>query len=466
MTHHHGHPSTRRLLDGAGADARPRGRRPAASPPRRRCSRPWSTSRAHRPRRRGLPDRAQAARGRRRRPPAGRRRQRRGGRAAQRQGRGPADPQPAPGARRPESWRRAHAAPRGRPGASAPRSTRPPPRRPRRGRGGRGASALEGGFVAGQESALVNQLDGRPAVPARPARPGHRARRRRPPDPGAQRRDAGPARAARPVRRRLVPLGGHRRGARHAPGHRQRRGRAARAWSRRRAAAALATCWPPAEPGAPGRPCWSAATTAPGCRRRASTSGSPRSDAGAVRRRRRRRRAARARRRDLPARVRAPRSPTYLAGESRRPVRPVPQRAAADGRRPAPAGRRASATAGLPAEIERMRRSVNGRGACAHPDGTARFVASAPCDVFARPRRPAHLEGWCPQPAIAEGVGDDPPARRLDPLRRPRRCAELLPELLDVDDWGYPMSPHRRPRPRSSRAATRTPRGTPCATAR
>jgi NADH:ubiquinone oxidoreductase subunit F (NADH-binding) len=48
----------------------------------------------------------------------------------------------------------------------------------------------------------------------------------------------------------------------------------------------------------------------------------------------------------------------------------------------------------LPAEIARMAHQVIGRGACAHPDGSARFVAST-LDVF-RDHVAAHLEGWCP----------------------------------------------------------------------
>jgi len=48
----------------------------------------------------------------------------------------------------------------------------------------------------------------------------------------------------------------------------------------------------------------------------------------------------------------------------------------------------------LPIEIARMSAQITGRGACAHPDGSARFVAST-LDVF-RDHVSAHLAGWCP----------------------------------------------------------------------
>ena len=59
---------------------------------------------------------------------------------------------------------------------------------------------VEHTYVAGEESALVRAIDGGPALPtAKPPRAVRGGRRRRA-HPGAERRDAGPRRAARPRR--------------------------------------------------------------------------------------------------------------------------------------------------------------------------------------------------------------------------------------------------------------------------
>ena len=126
------------------------------------------------------------------------------------------------------------------------------------------------------------------------------------------------------------------------------------------------------------------------------------------------------------------------------------------------------------ADLERWAGLVIGRGACNHPDGTVRFVRSA-LTVFA-PEIDRHARGQCsaanpPQPqAVPAAAGPHAHQRRgLDLTMAERQtlrvnpidctghgvCAELLPELVTLDEWGYPIVDPRPVPPALDRDARR-----------
>ncbi|MFI6811269.1 NADH-ubiquinone oxidoreductase-F iron-sulfur binding region domain-containing protein [Nonomuraea sp. NPDC050328] len=99
---------------------------------------------------------------------------------------------------------------------------------------------------------------------------------------------------------------------------------------------------------------------------------------------------------------------------------------------------------GSPEAVRRAARSVERRGACSHPDGTARFALSA-LDVFATDIA-SHLDaGTCGRPVLGVLPLPESPAEpeyRLDVdwtrCEGHGLCAHLLPEFVDLDDFGYP----------------------------
>lgn len=85
---------------------------------------------------------------------------------------------------------------------------------------------------------------------------------------------------------------------------------------------------------------------------------------------------------------------------------------------------------------------VVGRGACAHPDGVARFAVSA-VDVFGEDIAVHAREGSCGRPVrgVLPLPGADGDARLLVDWSRCEGhglCAEIAPDLVRLDRYGYP----------------------------
>ncbi len=116
--------------------------------------------------------------------------------------------------------------------------------------------------------------------------------------------------------------------------------------------------------------------------------------------------------------------------------------------------------AAAPRERDRVLRwcaEIRGRGACHHPDGAVRFVESA-LRVFERDVE-GHRRGRCDALPAGLPLGDSaraaaglshPAHSRARPMTATLRvnpiaceahglCVELLPELIRLDDWGYPI---------------------------
>ncbi len=96
-------------------------------------------------------------------------------------------------------------------------------------------------------------------------------------------------------------------------------------------------------------------------------------------------------------------------------------------------------------QVEAVRRTaggIRGRGACRHPDGSGRFVMSA-LDVFAADVADHLFRGSCGRPVL--GVLPLPGGRGESQLtvdwtrcQGHGLCARLVPELVQLDEHGYP----------------------------
>ena len=120
--------------------------------------------------------------------------------------------------------------------------------------------------------------------------------------------------------------------------------------------------------------------------------------------------------------------------------------------------------------LHRRLGEVDGRGACRHPDGAVHLVRSA-LQVFAADLD-AHVDGSA-LPALEAALAAPLPRRGTGGLTMIRilvdpvacdaygYCAELLPEAITLDEWGYPVVDGRPLPPGARRAAQRAARDCP-----
>jgi len=94
-------------------------------------------------------------------------------------------------------------------------------------------------------------------------------------------------------------------------------------------------------------------------------------------------------------------------------------------------------------EVKRAAALGRGRGACSHPDGTARFVLSA-LDVFTQDIQVHRENGTCGRPLLELlplPLGGDTPRLSIDWSRCDGHgvCAYVVPELVHLDRNGFPI---------------------------
>ncbi len=137
----------------------------------------------------------------------------------------------------------------------------------------------------------------------------------------------------------------------------------------------------------------------------------------------------------------------YLAGQSAGQCGPCVYGLPGDRRRPDAAGPGAGRSRAR-ARLERRLGQVDGRGACRHPDGAVNLVRSAlhvfaaDVDMHTHAGAVRALEPPVAAPVPRHGTGGLTMLRILiDPVACDAYgyCAELLPESISLDEWGYPI---------------------------